>query len=61
MERWATGSALQTVGALINVVVFTIFGMLGGLLGVAVFKKNAPPPASARGYGGGAAAGIGSA
>jgi uncharacterized protein YqgC (DUF456 family) len=22
----------------------TIFGMLGGLLGVAVFKKNAPPP-----------------
>ena len=44
MERCATGSALQTVGALINVVVFTIFGMLGGLLGVAVFKKNAPPP-----------------
>ena len=22
----------------------TIFGMLGGLLGVAVFKKDAPPP-----------------
>ena len=44
MERWATGSALRTVGALINVVVFTVFGMLGGLLGVAVFKKNAPPP-----------------
>jgi ABC-type multidrug transport system permease subunit len=43
MERWATGSALRTVGALINVVVFTIFGMLGGLLGVAIFKKNAPP------------------
>ena len=21
-----------------------IFGMLGGLLGVAIFKKNAPPP-----------------
>ena len=44
MERWATGSALRTVGALINVVVFTVFGMLGGLLGVAVFKKNAPAP-----------------
>ncbi len=44
MERWATGYALRTVGALINVVVFTVFGMLGGLLGVAVFKKNAPPP-----------------
>jgi hypothetical protein len=42
--EWAKGSTLQTVGALINVVVFTIFGMLGGLLGVAVFKKNAPPP-----------------
>jgi hypothetical protein len=44
MERWATGYALRTVGALINVVVFTVFGMLGGLLGVAVFKKNVPPP-----------------
>jgi ABC-type multidrug transport system permease subunit len=43
MERWATGSALRTVGAAINVVVFTIFGMLGGLLGVAMFKKDAPP------------------
>ena len=41
--EWATGPALRTVGALINVVVFTVFGMLGGLLGVAVFKKNAPP------------------
>jgi len=47
MERWATGYALRTVGALINVVVFTVFGMLGGLLGVAVFKKNAPPPPQA--------------
>jgi len=44
MERLATGAALRTVGALINVVVFTVFGMLGGLLGVAVFKKDAPPP-----------------
>ncbi len=44
MERWATGYALRTVGALINVVVFTVFGMLGGLLGVAVFKKNVLPP-----------------
>jgi hypothetical protein len=44
MERWATGAALQTVGALVNVVVFTVFGMLGGLLGAAVFKRNAPPP-----------------
>ena len=30
---------------LIFIVVFPIFGMLGGLLGVAIFKKNTPPPA----------------
>src|SRR4051794_29782124 len=29
---------------LFMVITGTIFGMLGGLLGVAVFKKNAPPP-----------------
>ena len=29
------------------IVVGVIFGMLGGLLGVAIFKKNAPPPPSA--------------
>jgi hypothetical protein len=28
----------------IFLVVFPIFGMLGGLLGVAIFKKNPPPP-----------------
>ncbi len=44
MERWAGGSGLRIAGALFNVVVFTVFGMLGGLLGVAIFKKNAPPP-----------------
>jgi hypothetical protein len=44
MEKLASGMALRTVGALINVVVFTVFGMLEGLLGVAIFKKNAPPP-----------------
>jgi len=30
---------------LIFLVLFPIFGMLGGLLGVAIFKKNIPPPA----------------
>lgn len=29
---------------LIFLVVFPIFGMLGGLLGVAIFKKRLPPP-----------------
>jgi hypothetical protein len=27
-----------------GVVTGAVFGMLGGLLGVAMFKKNAPPP-----------------
>ncbi len=44
MQRFGSGPAMQAVGALINVVFFTVFGMLGGLLGVAMFKKNAPPP-----------------
>jgi hypothetical protein len=30
---------------LIFLVVFPIFAMLGGLLGVAIFKRNVPPPA----------------
>jgi hypothetical protein len=36
--------AMMAVGALFGVVIDTVFGMLGGLLGVAIFKKNAPPP-----------------
>ena len=35
------GFALAT--GLINIVVFSVFGLLGGLLGVAIFKKNVPP------------------
>ena len=44
MERMATGAAFRTVGALIQVCIFTAFGLLGGLLGFAIFKKDAPPP-----------------
>lgn len=39
--RGAAGLAFKFVFMLIT---GTIFGMLGGLLGVAVFKKDAPPP-----------------
>jgi hypothetical protein len=39
--RGAAGLALKFLFMLIT---GTIFGMLGGLLGVAVFKKDAPPP-----------------
>ena len=31
-------------GLLVSLVIFPIFSMLGALLGVAIFKKNAPPP-----------------
>lgn len=44
LQRMAAGSALRAANAVMGIVVDTIFGMLGGLLGVALFKKNAPPP-----------------
>jgi hypothetical protein len=43
MERMMAGNAMRVVGAVLNIVTSVIFGMLGGLLGVAIFKKNAPP------------------
>src|SRR5688500_10543125 len=44
IERMSDGRMLMVVIAFMNVITSTIFGMIGGLLGVAVFKKNAPPP-----------------
>jgi hypothetical protein len=49
IERAANRSGVAGAAALAfqftwMVVTGAIFGMLGGLLGVAVFKKNAPPP-----------------
>jgi hypothetical protein len=43
MVQRMTGGAALTIGAIFNVIISTIFGMLGGLLGVAIFKKNVPP------------------
>ena len=44
MERFAVGSSgFALVTGLFNLVVFSVFGLLGGLLGVAIFKKNVPP------------------
>jgi uncharacterized membrane protein YeaQ/YmgE (transglycosylase-associated protein family) len=43
-ERGATGVVAGVLSLLFNLVVMSIFGMLGGLLGVAIFKKNVPPP-----------------
>ena len=39
---------MRLVGMLVSVVIDVIFGMLGGLLGVAIFKKNTPPPRNGR-------------
>jgi uncharacterized protein YqgC (DUF456 family) len=36
--------AVRVVSALVSIFISTVFGMLGGLLGVAIFKKNLPPP-----------------
>ena len=47
MERLMAGGAMggfAIIGMIVNTVISTIFGMLGGLLGVAIFKKTAPPP-----------------
>jgi hypothetical protein len=44
MGRAATQGAFRVFEAIFTVCIFTVFGLLGGLLGAAVFKKNAPPP-----------------
>lgn len=44
MDRMMAGHAMAVVGAILNIVTSVVFGLLGGLLGVAIFKKNAPPP-----------------
>jgi predicted membrane metal-binding protein len=44
IERLTTSSGVKIIGMLISVVVYSVFGLLGGLIGVAVFKKNLPPP-----------------
>ena len=48
MERAAGGGAVGAMaafGAIVGIITSVVFGMLGGLLGVAIFKKNAPPSA----------------
>jgi hypothetical protein len=43
-ERAGTGPAAVALKFMISIITGAVFGMLGGLLGVAVFKKDAPPP-----------------
>ena len=42
-ERAGTGPAAVAFKLLFGIVTGAVFGMLGGLLGVALFKTNAPP------------------
>ena len=44
LQRMMAGSGVQIVGIIINVFISAIFGLIGGLLGMAIFKKNVPPP-----------------
>jgi hypothetical protein len=47
VDQFATtgfGVAALIVGLVFNSILFSIFGMLGGLIGQAVFRKQAPPP-----------------
>jgi len=43
-QQTATGPIAVVLMLIINLVVMSIFGTLGGLLGVAIFKKTPPPP-----------------
>jgi hypothetical protein len=42
MERFTSGSGMALLGMFFTVPVYAVFGLLGGLLGVAFFRKKAP-------------------
>lgn len=43
-ERMAANAgAFALAGIVMNTVIYSVFGLLGGLLGTVIFKKNAPP------------------
>ena len=44
LERLSRSSGVWFLSVLVTLVVDSIFGMLGGLIGVAIFKRNLPPP-----------------
>ncbi len=41
--RWVTGPNVAIMITLFNLVIYSIFGALGALLGLAIFKKKTPP------------------
>ncbi len=44
METTGGNPFMRVAGFMVSLVVDAVFGMLGGMLGVAVFKKDTPPP-----------------
>ncbi len=44
MTARGVGAIMTGFKLILSMVIGAVFGMLGGLLGVALFKKNAPPP-----------------
>lgn len=44
LENDQTNALVATGGLVLSIVVNAIFGLLGALLGLAIFRKNAPPP-----------------
>jgi uncharacterized membrane protein YeaQ/YmgE (transglycosylase-associated protein family) len=44
IERFVTSPARWVFALMVSLVVDAVFGALGGLLGVTLFKKNLPPP-----------------
>ena len=38
------GAAMTIIGMMITMAIDVVFGLIGGLLGVALFKKKTPPP-----------------
>ena len=44
IERAAAGGAFTAFRAVTTIVTSVVFGLLGGLLGAAIFKKTPPPP-----------------
>jgi hypothetical protein len=43
-ENMGSMTAMVGVMHVFTAIIYTVFGLLGGLLGVALFKKDAPPP-----------------
>ena len=43
MLRFMTGSGVAVMSFAINIPLYSIFGMLGALLGLAIFRKKLPP------------------